>query len=82
MAPLPKNDSLLRALGKEWIYVSQDPNSRDAIVSVVGCVTKEAVGAVAHTVADRLQMTWFLLVLLMGIFVSLIAHSILRGLGL
>jgi hypothetical protein len=82
VAPLPKNDSLLRALGKEWIYVSQDPNSRDAIVSVVGCVTKEAVGAVAHTVADRLQMTWFLLVLLMGIFVSLIAQSILRGLGL
>ena len=78
----PKNDSLLRAIGKEWIYVSQDANSRAAIVSVVGCVTKEAVGAVAHTVADRMQMMWFISVLILGIFVSLVAQGMLRTFGM
>lgn len=78
----PRNDSLLRALGTEWIHVSQDEKSRAAIVAVVGCVTKEAVGAVAHTVADRIQMMGFLSVLILGILVSLVAQSMLRAFGL
>lgn len=80
--PTPTGDGLLRALGKEWIHVSQDANSRQAIVSVVGCVTKEAVGAVASTVADRLHIVWFLMVLLLGIFVSLVAQSMLHVIGI
>lgn len=67
----------LRALGREWVYISQDKQSRDAMVSLVGCATKEAVGAVAHTVADRMESSGFMLALLAGILLVLCTQMVI-----
>ncbi|KAI8111891.1 hypothetical protein M9435_004389 [Picochlorum sp. BPE23] len=77
-----ESQSLLRALGREWVYISQDKQSRDAMVSLVGCATKEAVGAVAHTIADRIQPSGFMLALLAGILLALCMQIVLRTLGI
>ena len=77
-----KDEGLIRALGREWINISQNQQSREALVSVVGCATKEAVGAVASTVADRLEATWFIAVLLLGIFSAIMMQVLLKSLGL
>jgi len=73
---------LVSAIGREWIAVSQDPESRSAIASVVGCATREAVGAVADTIADRLQWTSFVVVLLFGILSAMCLQLLLRVVGL
>ena len=77
-----ESQSLLRALGREWVYISQDKQSRDAMVSLVGCATKEAVGVVAHTIADRIQPSGFMLALLAGILLALCMQIVLRTLGI
>jgi hypothetical protein len=73
---------LVSAIGREWIAVSQDPESRSAIISIVGCATREAVGAVADTIADRLQWTSFVVVLLIGILSAMCLQLLLRAVGL
>ena len=73
---------LVSAIGREWIAVSQDPESRSAMVSIVGCATREAVGAVADTIADRLQWTSFVVVLLFGILSAMCLQLLLRTVGL
>eukprot|EP00890_Picochlorum_soloecismus_P005817 jgi/Picsp_1/6236/NSC_03590-R1_protein len=73
---------LVSAIGREWIAVSQDPESQRAIVSIVGCATREAVGAVADTIADRLQWTSFVVVLLFGILSAMCLQLLLRVVGL
>lgn len=74
----PRNEGFLRALSKEFIAVSKDEHGREAIAKVVGSVTKEAVGAVASTVADRLDAAYFLSVLLLGVLMSVVVNLLLR----
>ena len=69
-----RNEGILRALSKEFIQVSKDEHGREAIARVVGSVTKEAVGAVANTVADRFDAAYFISVLLLGVFLSVVAN--------
>lgn len=76
------NEGILRALSKEFIQVSRDEHGREAIARVVGSVTKEAVGAVANTVADRLDTAYFFSVLLLGVFLSALANLLLKAIHL
>ena len=69
----------MRALSKEFIQVSRDEHGREAIARVVGSVTKEAVGAVANTVADRIDTAYFVSVLLLGVLLSVLANLLLRA---
>ncbi len=73
------NEGILRALSKEFIQVSRDEHGREAIARVVGSVTKEAVGAVANTVADRIDTAYFVSVLLLGVLLSVLANLLLRA---
>ena len=73
------NEGILRALSKEFIQVSRDEHGREAIAKVVGSVTKEAVGAVANTVADRIDTAYFVSVLLLGVLLSVLANLLLRA---
>lgn len=74
----PRNEGFLRALSKEFIVVSKDEHGREAIAKVVGSVTKEAVGAMANTVADRFDAAYFLSVLLLGVLMSVVANYLMR----
>jgi hypothetical protein len=73
------NEGILRALSKEFIQVSRDEHGREAIARVVGSVTKEAVGAVANTVADRIDTAYFVSVLLLGVLLSVLANLLLKA---
>lgn len=70
--------SFVTTLGKEFVRMAKDPDGREAIVSVVGCATKEAAGAVATVVADRIQPLSFVLVLFLGICSAIFAQLLLQ----
>lgn len=73
-------EGFLRALSKEFILVSKDDRGREAMVKVVGSVTREAVGAVANTVAERVDTAYFISVLLFGVFLSVLSNLLLKAL--
>lgn len=69
--------SLVSALGREWVNVTKSQHSRDAIVAVMGSVTREAVGAATNAVADRVHFWYFVIVLLMGIISAVLVQLLL-----
>jgi hypothetical protein len=73
------NEGLLRALSKEFVMVSKDEHGREAIAKVAGTVAKEAVGAVANTVADRLDAAYFLSVMLLGVLLAVLCNVAMRS---
>ena len=72
------NVGILRALSKEFVEVAKDEQGREAIARVAGSVTKEAVSAVANTIADRLDAAYFLSVMLLGVLLAVLANVVVR----
>jgi len=71
----------IAAFGKEWINVSKDPAGRQAIVSVVGSATREAVAAVSSTVTEKYSNAFLLAVLLAGVVSAVLLQVMLRAVG-